>query len=72
VLRVIRLASMIYVPCDILGDTILRAGLRSDTRMLAEEIGGASVLWGGVWLAVSLGIIGLALRAAARGDSNLA
>lgn len=72
VLRVIGLASMIYVPYDIVSDTILRAGLRSDARMLAEEIGGATVLWGGLWLVVSLGVIGFSLRVLARSASNLA
>ena len=72
VLRVIGLASMIYVPYDIVSDTILRAGMRSDARMLAEEIGGATVLWGGLWLVVSLGVIGFSLRVFARGESNLA
>ena len=31
--------------------------------MLAEEIGGATMLWGGLWLIVSLGVIGVSLRA---------
>ena len=46
--------SMIYVPLDILSDTIFRSELRSDARMLAEEFGGATVMWGGVWLVLSL------------------
>ncbi len=70
-LRVIGLASMIYVPYDIVSDTILRAGLRSDARMLAEEIGGATLLWGGLWLIVSLAVIGFSLRIMARDASNL-
>ncbi len=72
VLRVIGLASMIYVPYDIVSDTILRAGMRSDARMLAEEIGGATMLWGGLWLVLSLVVIGVSLRALAQGESNLA
>jgi len=71
-LRVIGLASMIYVPYDIVSDTILRAGMQSDARMLAEEIGGATLLWGGLWLVVSLGVIGASLRAFSRTESNLA
>jgi len=71
-LRVIGLASMIYVPYDIVSDTILRAGMQSDARMLAEEIGGATLLWGGLWLVVSLGVIGVTLRAFSRTESNLA
>lgn len=71
ILRLIGLASMIYVPYDILSDTILRAPLHSDARMLAEEVGGATVLWGGLWLIVSIGAIGLALRYLATQGSNL-
>ena len=71
VLRVIGLASMIYVPRDILSDTILRAGERSDARMMAEEIGGATVLWGALWLIASLAAIVLGLRVLSRGESHL-
>lgn len=70
-LRVIGLASMIYVPWDILSDTILRAGERSDARMLAEEIGGATLFWGGLWLAASLATLWVALRALVRAPSHL-
>ncbi len=61
-LRIVGLASMIYVPFDIFSDTIARSELRSDARMLAEAYGGATVLWGGLWLVVSLAVIGLSLR----------
>ena len=71
-LRVVGLTSMIYVPYDIFSDTILRSSLRSDARMLAEEVGGATVLWGGLWLIVSLGVIGLCLRYGLGRDSNIA
>ncbi|MEO0904130.1 MAG: M50 family metallopeptidase, partial [Pseudomonadota bacterium] len=46
ILRVIGLTSMIYVPYDIFSDTIARSNLRSDARMLAEEFGGTTVMWG--------------------------
>jgi hypothetical protein len=71
VLRVIGLTSMIYVPYDIFSDTIARSSLRSDARMLAEEFGGATVLWGGSWLVISLVVIGLALRHALGEASNI-
>lgn len=71
VLRVIGLNSMIYVPYDIFDDTIRRAHLRSDARMLAEEFGGATVIWGAVWLLISLCVIVLTLRVALRQPSNL-
>lgn len=62
VLRVIGLTSMIYVPYDIYDDTILRQHLRSDARMLAEEIGGITVVWGSLWFVISLVVIAWALR----------
>ena len=61
-LRVIGLSSMIYVPYDIYDDTIRRPHLRSDAYMLADEIGGATMLWGGLWLAISLAVIAASLR----------
>ena len=56
-LRVVGLTSMIYVPLDIFSDTISRSYLRSDARMLAEEFGGATILWGGIWIALSVVVI---------------
>ena len=71
ILRVIGLTSMVYVPYDIFSDTIARSSLRSDARMLAEEFGGATVLWGGSWLVISLVVIGFALRYALSDASNI-
>lgn len=71
ILRVIGLTSMIYVPYDIFSDTIARSNLRSDARMLAEEFGGATMMWGGIWLVVSLLTIGFALRYALGTSSNI-
>ena len=62
ILRVIGLTSMIYVPYDIFSDTIARSSLQSDARMLAEEFGGPTIMWGGMWLFMSLVLIGFALR----------
>ncbi|MEO1637992.1 MAG: M50 family metallopeptidase [Pseudomonadota bacterium] len=56
-LRIIGLSSIIYVPYDIFSDTIARSHLRSDARMLAEEFGGTTVMWGGLWLVISLVVI---------------
>ncbi len=71
VLRVIGLTSMIYVPYDIFSDTIARSNLRSDARMLAEEFGGATVLWGGLWLIISLAVIWYAVRKGLGPESNI-
>ncbi|NRB37952.1 MAG: M50 family metallopeptidase [Pseudomonadales bacterium] len=62
VLRVIGMTSMLYVPLDIYSDTIARSSLRSDAFMLAEEFGGATVLWGGSWLLLSLAILFVTLK----------
>lgn len=71
ILRVIGLASLIYVPYDIFDDTIRRSELRSDARMLAEEIGGTTMIWGGLWFLVSLAVIYWCLRHRLGQDSNL-
>ncbi|WP_291729617.1 M50 family metallopeptidase [Leisingera sp. F5] len=71
ILRVIGISSMIYAPLDIWDDTIARSYLRSDARMMAEEFGGTTMLWGGVWLAISLGVIWLTLRHGLGRTSNI-
>jgi hypothetical protein len=45
--------SLMYVPRDILSDTLVRSHLHSDARMLAEEFGGATQFWGGLWLLIA-------------------
>ncbi len=65
-LRLIGLTSMLYAPLDIYSDTIARSQLRSDARMLAEEFGGATVMWGGVWMAISLLVVVYCLRRSLR------
>jgi hypothetical protein len=71
VLRVIGLTSVIYVPFDIFSDTIARSNLRSDAYMLAEEFGGPTMFWGGLWLILSLAVIGFCLRFGFGQRSNL-
>ena len=70
-LRLIGLTSLVYVPYDIFDDTIRRASLDSDARMLAEEFGGATVLWGGLWLVIAGGVIWLCLRHGLGPASNI-
>lgn len=60
-LRLIGLTSMMYVVLDIYSDTIARAHLRSDARMLAEEFGGTTQVWGGLWIVISMAAIALCL-----------
>lgn len=70
-LRIIGLSSLIYVPYDIFDDTISRSGMRSDAYMLAEEFGGPTLLWGGLWLGLSGVVIFWCLRHILGQDSNL-
>ena len=70
-LRLIGLSSMIYVPYDIFSDTIRHSKMRSDARMLADEFGGTAAIWGGLWLIVSLIVIGLCLRYGLGRASNI-
>ena len=71
ILRVIGLTSMIYAPLDIISDTISRSHLQSDARMLAQEFGGTTMLWGGLWLLISLAVIAQTLRRGLGPDSNI-
>ena len=71
ILRVIGLTSMIYVPYDIISDTILRSHLNSDARILAERVGGPTVFWGGLWFLISLGVIYVVLRKGLSVPSNI-
>lgn len=71
VLRVVGLASIIYVPYDIFDDTIRRSGARSDAYMLAEEFGGPTVFWGGLWLVLSLAAIVCCVRYGLGESSNI-
>lgn len=71
ILRVIGLTSIIYVPYDIISDTILRSHLNSDARILAERIGGPTVFWGGLWFLISLGVIYVVLRKGLSAPSNI-
>lgn len=61
-LRLIGLTSMTYAPLDIYSDTISRSYLRSDAAMLAAEFGGSTVLWGVVWILISLIVIFYCLK----------
>ncbi|MCB1588545.1 MAG: M50 family metallopeptidase [Xanthomonadales bacterium] len=72
VLKVVGIASMLYAPADIISDTLLRAHLRSDARMLAEEFGGFTQFWGLLWLVISVLVIGATLWTGLRGGRTTA
>ena len=61
-LRVIGLTSMMYAPLDIYSDTISRSYLPSDAYLLAEYTGGATILWGGIWIIISVIVIFYCLK----------
>jgi hypothetical protein len=65
-LRVIGLASIFYVPLDIWSDTIARDSGRSDAAMLADHLGGTTMMWGALWLAIALWVAWRSLRGAWR------
>ncbi len=62
VLRVIGLTSMMYAPLDIYSDTISRNHLQSDAYFLAEYTGGTTLLWGSLWILISVIVIFYCLR----------
>jgi len=66
-----RLDQRHLVPYDIFDDTIARAGLPSDARMLAQEFGGTPVIWGALWLVISLAVIFACARRILGTDSNI-
>ena len=53
-LRIIGLTSMMYAPLDIYSDTISRSYLESDAYFMSQEFGGTTILWGSVWILISL------------------
>lgn len=71
ILRVIGLASMIYVPYDIFSDTLSRSYLMSDARILAQNYGGTTMMWGVIWLVVSLVFLVFLLKASLKTPSNI-
>ena len=74
-LRVIGLSSMIYVPYDIVSDTLLRPegamGQYSDAYALASITFGSGKMWGLIWLGISLFVIALCLRFGLGERSNI-
>ena len=66
ILKLIGLTSMIYVPLDIVSDTIYRSHIKSDASMLADEFGGATIIWGSIWLIISVIVLFFCLRWALR------
>jgi hypothetical protein len=57
ILKLIGLISMMYAPLDIYSDTISRSYLQSDAYLLAEYTGGTTLLWGSIWIIISMVVI---------------
>jgi len=70
-LRIIGLTSMIYVPYDIFSDTLARSEIRSDARILAEDFGGTTMMWGGLWLIISLVFLIFIIKLSLKVPSNI-
>lgn len=70
ILKITGLTSIIYAPLDIFSDIILHSSLKSDARMLAEEFGGTTIMWGIIWLSISLIIVLWAIRYNFRQSDN--
>lgn len=61
-LRIIGISNMLYVPYDIYDDTIRRAGsIKSDATNIAEAFGGTTLMWGIIWVVISLLVVILCL-----------
>jgi len=71
VLKVIGLTSCLYAPLDIKSDVFDAGHAASDATILAHQTGVPAVVWGTLWLIISLIIGFYALRAACRGNSRI-
>ena len=69
-LRFIGFTSMLYPVNDVYRTVVLNSQLPTDAKMLADSVGGNTVVWGLVWMLVSLIIIGLTLKASLKIRSN--
>ena len=56
VLRIIGVTSCLYAILDIKSDVLDRSHLRSDARMLSEETGIPTEVWGGLWILIAIGL----------------
>jgi len=70
-LRFIGFTSMLYPVNDVYRTVVLNSQLRTDAVMLAESIGGNSVVWGLIWMFISLIVIGLTLKMSFKNRSKL-
>jgi hypothetical protein len=64
ILKVIGATSCLYVIPDIWSDVVTRS-CTSDAKMLAREYLGPRLMWGGLWIAASVGVLWATLKKAA-------
>lgn len=61
-LAAIGATSALYAVWDIASDVLLRDSTQSDAAALAQLTGIPAIVWGGVWIAVSVGVLGYAVK----------
>jgi len=71
-LRLLGLTSMIYVPYDIMSDTILRSEILSDAKIIAQHYGGSGIMWGSLWLMISSIVLLFIIKVSWKYPSNIA
>ena len=69
-LKVIGITSCLYAVLDIVDDVLRRPGIGSDADMLAQATFIPGVIWGVLWIALSLAVAAGALWIAARGQAD--
>ncbi|NPB03531.1 MAG: M50 family metallopeptidase [Thermotogae bacterium] len=57
-LRFLGFAVMLYTPYDVFLDVFVANGYVSDAGLLSSKVGGVPRLWGGIWILVSVAVIG--------------
>jgi len=70
ILRVTGLTSMSYAVLDIQYDVLTRTDRRSDAVILADNLGGSAIMWGVIWIALSLLVIALTIKFSFRKPSS--
>lgn len=75
ILRVFGLVSMLYIPWDILVDTVLPSTFQgqhlNDAQRIAAQTGLSEGIVGVIWFAIAIGVIFATLRRALRYPSNI-
>ncbi len=70
VLKTIGLTSCMYAVLDILDDVLKRPGIGSDADMLAQHTLIPGVVWGAVWIVISVAVSGWALLHSVKGPMD--